>query len=476
MSFDKTLVDAFDLEGRWGLPDWPVEKWLHGKAHFDPQAGTSLKVDGLLGEMPAQIPSKLDEYPAVYGATNDSNRVTLLDVSGGFGGMNLGQAGTIMSGSYHALRVIVGEFVPSTADLKYRSVAVRFHNLEEFFGRHGFDQKVEKGSATISYKLPASVDMKIDDIPVTAEYHAGLHTDEFERWEIWQRARFTAKPESETQLDLLLGGVIASLHYLVEFAVGHRLPILQIEAHSSRTDLAINEKFLRNPIQIFMSQKRPLPLPPRETPMSLLFTLAALGPDASLHVENWHRGFKAFRDALDFYFSFDPEVDTDVGLEHHFLTAANAFESLHRIVGKTQLERSQAEHEDRVTKILDSTPGDFRKWLKGKLRHSNEVSLEQRLRDSYAEMPEGLRPILGGEDFPKVVATTRNALIHHTESLKERALNDPKEIWLATKRLRLIMQVQFLRGLGLDERVLPQIVDRSSDYQILRQEMAWQNP
>jgi hypothetical protein len=460
------------LEGRWGLPDWPVEKWLHGKAHFDPRAGISLTVDGLLGELPNQIPSKLDEYAAVYGATNESKRVTLLDVTGGLGEMKFGQTGANISGKYHALKMAIGEFVPASAELKCRSVAVRFHNLEEFFGRHGFNDKFEKEASSISYRLPQSVDLRLDDIPVSAGYRAGFAGEEFERRQIWQQAWFTAKPVAEVQLDVLLRGIFASLHYLVELAAGHRIPILQIEADSSRTDIHGGGQTLHRPTQIFLSQKRPLPLPSREHPVSMLFTLGALGNDASRYIENWHHGFKAFRDALDFYFSLDPDFDTDVAIEHHFLAAANAFESLHRIIGKTQFERPQTDHDGRIEKILERAPDEFRGWLKRKLRHSNEVSLEQRLREAYLDMPDKLRPVLGDEKFPTIVAATRNAFAHHTERLKGRALKEATEIWLATKRLRLIMQAQFLKRMGFDDSLLPEVLSRSADFQILQREVS----
>ena len=345
MSVDKTLIATFDLEGRWGLPDWPIEKWLQGKAQFNPQGGISLVVDGLFGDLPKQFPSKLDEYPAVYGVTRDSQRVTLLRVVGGMGGMALGQAGANVSGKYHSSRVIVGEYLPAWADQKYRSARFRFHNLEQFFGKHGFDQKITQDTASVSYNTPAPLEFSLAGVPLVAQYYAGIRGDYFQGREVWQQAWFRAIPKSDTHIDDLLAGPLASLHYLLEFSIGHRVPLIEVEAESARTDIDINGKTAHIPVTIFFSQKRPLPLPPIEHPMRMLFTLAGLGDHYNDYLQKWHKGFQSFRDALDFFFSLDPEFDTDVAMEHHFLTNANAFEALHRMTGKTQFERPQPEHD-----------------------------------------------------------------------------------------------------------------------------------
>ncbi len=467
MAIKETLVDTFDLEGRWGLPDWPAEKWLHGKVHFDPTAGISLKAEGLFGEMPKQIPSRPEEHRAVYGATSDSKRVTLLDVTGGLGGLSFGQAGANMSSRYHAMKMVVGEFVPSSTDLKCRSLSIRIHNLEEFFGRHGFEQKFEAGASSVTYHLPQSVSLRLGGVPVAAEFRAGFNGDDFERREIWQQAWFTITPDSEMEFDVLLRQIVPPLHYLVELAVGHRLAFLQIEASSSRTDIEVNGNVLHDSVQIFLSQKKALPLPSREHPLRLLFTLGILGGDAPRYVENFHSAFGDLRDAFDFYFSLDPGSDTDVGLEHHFLSIVNAFESYHRIAGKAQFELPEAEHEARIQQILDSAPLLHRVWLKQKLEYSNEVRLRTRLREIYDEQPDNVKTLLGSKkNFVGAIVDTRNYLTHHSEELKDRIL-DPLGIWLAVKKLRLVLQVCFLRRMELADEIICRMAERSADYQIL---------
>ena len=91
-------------------------------------------------------------------------------------------------------------------------------------------------------------------------------------------------------------------------------------------------------------------------------------------------------------------------------------------------------------------------------------------------MPETLRRLLGGDDFAQTVAKTRNSLTHHTDKLKEGALTG-KQLWIATKRLRLVMEIEFLRQMGIQEdTALSNILARSANYEILQRELMEGNP
>jgi len=219
---------------------------------------------------------------------------------------------------------------------------------------------------------------------------------------------------------------------------------------------------------LFFAQKRPLPVPPREHAARLLFTLSALGSSLAEHLSRWHAGFSSFRDAMDFYFSLDPESDTDVALEHHFLSILNAFESYHRLAGKKQFDFSEANHGERLKQILETAPIAHREWLGQQLEHSNEVRLRGRLKEVYDDQPDNVKALLGKKkDFVGPIVDTRNYLTHHSVKLKAQALTG-LGLWLAIKKVRLVLQVCFLGQMGLAGDVISKVIERSGDYQILR--------
>ncbi|HLW71480.1 MAG TPA: HEPN domain-containing protein [Candidatus Binataceae bacterium] len=311
--------------------------------------------------------------------------------------------------------------------------------------------------------------MQLDDVAVKAELSAQTSGDAFHERQILQHAWLTLTPDKETHFESILTAPLASLHQLMCLALGRRVPCVRLDVQTPRTavmNIAGGRPFLPAS-KIFFSQKRVLPLPDREHPMSFLFTLTGAG-DLRKSVSQWHLGFNAFRSSLDFYFSLDTESDSNVATEHHFLSSINAFESYHRAVGKKQFDLPEADHQLRLVQALERTPPEHREWLKAKLEYSNEVSMRSRLKQLYDEQPDSVARLLGNKSqFVGTIINTRNYLIHHSPALESAALTG-LPLWLATRKLRLAIQICFLRQMGLSDDAISEMIPRSRDYRVLR--------
>jgi len=470
LSFNYTLLDSFSLDGRWGLAGWEQEKWLPGRLAYDPENGIRLEVLGLFEDIkagPIEVPP---EREVIQGVTGGADLVTLFKcVSSGLS-MSFSPKAGAAGARYQAHWMVVGEHLSSLEEARYSSLSVNLHNLEEFIGRTGFQSNSTAEGVSVVYKFPEPLEMQIDKFAAKAEYSAHLDSKMFEQMGIAQRGWLTFTPEAETHFQEFLTGPLASLHYLLTFALGHRAPIIAVEAKTPRTAISFEGKELFPALKLFFRQKHALPLPDREHPLRFLFTLAGLGDGLSGAAINWQKGFNAFRDALDFYFSIDPESDTDVALEHHFLSVMDALESYHRRVGKNQLDLlPESAHEARLKTVLESAPLEHRDWLKNKLQYGNEVSLRSRVKELYDEQPANVKDLLGKKSqFAGAVIDTRNYLIHHSPELKASALSG-SELWLATKKVRLVLQACFLRQMGLLDDAISGAIARSRDYLVLRQ-------
>jgi hypothetical protein len=260
-------------------------------------------------------------------------------------------------------------------------------------------------------------------------------------------------------------------------SIGHRAPTITIEAKTPRTAISIGGNEQLPPSRLFFGQSHALPLPDREHPLRFLFTLSALGDGLENAVIGWQEGFKTFRDALDFYFSIDPESDTDVALEHHFLSVLDALESYHRRVGKKQFNLlPESAHEARLKAVLESAPLEHRDWLKNRLLYSNEVSLRSRVKQLYDEQPANVKNLLGNKnEFAGNIVDTRNYLIHHSPVLKASALAG-LQLWRATKKVRLVLQACFLQQMGLPDDAIAAAIVRSRDYIVLLQHSEKEKP
>jgi hypothetical protein len=212
VSFDYTLLDSFDLDGRWGLPDWKNDQYVPGRLQFDPGNGTRLEVNGLLDEL-KRGPFELPPYKEViHGVVSDGTKVTLLKCVSS--GMSL-TFSTDPRVRYHAAWMIVGEHLTSFQDASYTTVSVNFHNLEEFIGLQGFQHNSGTSGISIQYDFPQPLAMQLDDVAVKAEFSAHISGDAFHERQIVRRAWLTLTPEKETHFENLLTVPLVSLHQLM---------------------------------------------------------------------------------------------------------------------------------------------------------------------------------------------------------------------------------------------------------------------
>ena len=470
MPIDHTLLDSFSLDGEWGLPGSGRSSWIHGRAEYTPDRGTRLALDGLLEKLPKRIPDeKPAHHDAVVGESSNGDPITLLDVSANrLVGLNTSQiSGFVLRRSYNARWMIVGELLSSFAEMNCRTVSVRYYNLEEWIGLSGLDRDLTDSGITIRFVKPTPIVFSLGPFEITADYVVASASDDFRSLDISQRARIAAQVEQEQHLAEFLNGPITSIRYMAQLAVGHRLPILTLNAESSRTVSIVGGKARSRLVQVFFAQSRPLPKPRQMHPTEMVFTLAALADNLPAYVSGWHDGFRKFRAALDSYFSLDPELDADVSLEHHFLSVINAFEIYHRIGSASQFEMPESQHQTRITAIVESVPVEFRDWLHRRLEYSNEVPLRARLAELYEEQPESVLHLLGTKKrFCARMTNTRNYLTHRSEKLRKASMSG-FDLWLGTKQLRIALQVSLFRRLGLTGEFISQAMTRTAEYRTL---------
>jgi HEPN superfamily Apea-like protein len=138
--------------------------------------------------------------------------------------------------------------------------------------------------------------------------------------------------------------------------------------------------------------------------------------------------------------------------EHAFLLLTHAIESYHRRTWPV-LEATATKHRRRVRRIVWAVRSTRdRKLVAKALRFFGvEPSLETRLRQVYASMPDEAQKLLGDKDrFCVKVAQTRNYFTHFDKRLKQKALAGG-ELWRTVYKLKYLIRVLLLRELGLAE-------------------------
>jgi hypothetical protein len=136
-------------------------------------------------------------------------------------------------------------------------------------------------------------------------------------------------------------------------------------------------------------------------------------------------------------------------LHQKFLSLVLCLESYHRRRGHN-LELPPEEGKKRVDDIVNVAPEQHRKWLKNKLRYSNELTLRRRLK----ELVESFSFVEVGNQgqFIEDVVNTRNYHIHYDEELKKLSADPTKMSMLALRLAALTEAILLVEiGLTLDE-------------------------
>ncbi len=467
MPGDHTLLESFDLDGFWGPPSHPEEQWVPGRLHFDPESGVELNLLGHFEQPKNELNNVWPYHESLFGLSKDLGKITLLGCQGTQTALKLHFNRSFFGAvRYEASQMIMGEHLPTRSDARYGSVIANFHNLEGFIGVRGLTVNVTEERHTLGYAHPPVIAFHFGKFAMTADYMLCSSHDLF-KGELRQHGEVTACVDKEAALDEFLSGPLTAFHYLLQLSLGRRVPLTSLEGKSTRLTAEFDgEKFQRR-TQIFFPQPRSVPVPETEHPLNMMFTLAGFGSEVSTYLDRWYYAFEGLRNVFDLYFSLDPEADTDVALEHHFLSAILALEGYHRAAGYNQHALSEEEHRKLLASVCAVTAPEHREWLNSRLQF-NEKNLRFRLRELYDEQPDKVQAVLGSrKEFTNAVVNTRNSLAHPSSQKKGGVLGG-LPLWLAIKQLRLVLQVCFLRQMQLPDPLLATFIDKSREYRILR--------
>ena len=133
-------------------------------------------------------------------------------------------------------------------------------------------------------------------------------------------------------------------------------------------------------------------------------------------------------------------------LTERFMALVQGLEAYHR---RTSDEKrmDEAGFEELVENLIDQCPEGHRKWLKGKLKYSNEVSLRKRLKDIIKPFKDVIGNRTKRNNLIDRIVNTRNYLTHYDRSLESKAAKD-EELWPLCLKMELLFQLHFLQLIG----------------------------
>lgn len=430
--------------GHWWIPG--TEERVPGKVTFD---GTIIRLalPSLLGASSIAGPERFD-IPVIHGETTRGRRFTLLNsfykgwrtnwTSRGFG--------EACDCKLESTILLSGGHVQSLQTQLYCSSEIQLSTLALWLQEHVFQQDHAAKIVRISHPEPTygqlpSIDGTIlvgsgftfrgggvSDMQLQHKPCLLLTTQAGRDFDWWRTTIFQVK-----HLMSLLFGDVARI-------TSWKLTPIETKGRFSDVKVYFRRSESSEPTINTLAQVL-FPFPPMK--------------DAWCNfVDRWLSRTMPMQHARNLYFS---EINSPSPfLETRFLPIVRAVECFSRATsdakyiddGDYRLIADQLE-----CAMPESVPHDLKSALIARLKYGNEHSLRRRTRsliDGLAPETQSLFCASPGK-FVEGVVATRNYLTHYTDELAPNALNSSALFW-ATEKLKSMLQILFLKDVGLSEQ------------------------
>lgn len=443
-------------EGYWWLPDLPDHK-IPGRVEIDDDQHVTLSTLGSLVEMATFEDAQLD---TITGITEDGKYLTLLDCSNdsfrrSFPGID--------KQNYRVRVLAVGIMLEASQNLPLKSLSFRCTDLEAWIGEDNFSIKHNQGLSEIDIKycqptqskvnLPNGYKLKISFTNEGLSYY-------FPQTEvkIKEKAWITIEPPQEEDLDTLLQ-IINHLRNFLSLVVGQPVYLTQMIGTSELAKKRIDDQEYYESIEFCLSG---LDQPTKKHKYinhstKLLLPLNAIEEEVELILRAWFNCQETIKPSLNLYFG--TLYEEIMNLERDFLFLAQAVETYHRRTS-SETDFTEEKHEVRLQKILDSVPSEYKSWLEGKLKYSNELSLRKRIKILIDRFSDVLGNYIQRKHFTNKVVNTRNYLTHYDPELENSAAKGTADFLDLIYKLHTILEVCFLSELQLSDEKIAAVMEK----------------
>jgi hypothetical protein len=438
----------------WWQPSNP-NKVLPGVLVEDEAHGWILQLDGTFEELdlsalartgePVMIPWKLpDGFRVLVGTTSGGQLISLVDCQVLEGSLPF--AGSRGSLKLWPTVLIYGVHFDSAEDFRLTSLSIRYSNLDAWVATSGFS--VTFGTAPFAvearYSKPDSIESSLsENLKLCIEFSAsGPSLPAVTDVSITQRSWLTITSTADLSYQQIVR-YVSGFADLIALGVGEPLRPLEM----SGTCNALNPSGAQVSASIDLIHNRePIVSKSREVrPWDMLFTLPDIRSRFGEFVNAWFSRNESLQSLYSLYFG--TLRSPSLYVEHRFLNMFQALESYNRRTFKPTPEKIQA-HSDRLSRILNAVDAKDRKWLKNRLRHSNEPAAAQRIELIVANLNAGW--LLSDQDIA-LAADLRNYYTHFDSKVEQR-LPPLKTRFLImhnlSVRLRVLCELVLLDALG----------------------------
>lgn len=360
-------------------------------------------------------------------------------------------------------RAFVGVVYDENEIPTFNTFRFSIEGIDEWVGINGFktNYEYENKTALITYIAPEEISLKINNgmkllINFDWTLSDGLNIKEAK---ITQKTYFELDSSQERPLNEFIE-IVQKIVTFLGFAVDKTVCIEMIQATSnSIKHITTSGKTVPVGISFYY---RSLPYVEKKAEIKktqMLFGFWQIQHCAERIFNNWFEAYEEFEPALNLYFS--TQMDAHKFVESKFLSLAQGLETYHR---KTTKERLMDEviFNDLVKELIELCPGEHNKWLEGRLRHGNEVTLSRRLKSIIEPFKDLLGSSAERSKLVKTIVDTRNYLTHYEKSSDSIILQSGGDLLMLCLKMEGIFQLHLLQKLGFIHKEIMSVYENSN--------------
>jgi len=461
------MIDGLDYRGRWWLPQFP-EKKVSGTLGFTLERGGTLDLDGSLGDK-LLTGEDTKEFDIILGISSDNKDITLVNclVMSHTEYRRLKMDQSTERSSLYVSEVLVGVHFKKLSDIKFRRISVRYSYLDEWVGISGFDVTYQDGGMTVRYDRKNPIESWVTNsckLSIGFACEGPIFTPAQTEVSIKQRTYISIEYDQERPL----GEYLDVLHRIQDFltlAITEPVYALELRGTTGGHKIELNKQIsIDKPVEIYYHHSFISSEKEGFLWFDMLFRFPDIADRFDTFLKNWLQNLEQLKSAVDLYFGclYNPKMYVD----NEFLNTVQALESYHRLKIRNE-DLPICDHTRRIEEIIKSAPAEHKSWLEGKLQYSNEPSLRRRLRELLDYYPEIVsQDVDDKKEIVDKAIDTRNYLVHHDPSLKDRSA-DVDTLIALTRELQVLFQACLLTVVGCGKDMIRGLFQKNRRYRKL---------
>ncbi len=459
-------MEKFEEKGIWWLPEKPDEK-VAGTLNFDPRGRSTLDLIGAFRDW-KEI-NELSKNSIILGVTHRGKNVTLYRC---FETATHASMPGFVSSSYLIDTIFVGHHFEKVSDIVFKNISINYSYLEEWARVSGLkinlehtpDSKFKKYE--VIYTFPDEIKIKVKDFTISLVSECTPHMDFVKEINLKETLYLRIEPSECMHIDDLQMDICYHIQNFFSLAIGEAVYPITIKGKTeSCKSILPNGQTAYHDIFVFYSERGMPESFKKLHALEALFALKDIRNIFEMCLRNWITKADILRPVYDLYFG--TLYNSEMYLQHEFLTLTQALESYHRRT-KNNYKLPEDEYKMKLQDILKAVPENYRVWLGNKLVYGNEPTLRERLVEILGQLKDISGILIEDNDkFADNVVNTRNYLTHYDKSLEEKAKFGEK-LYVLVQKIKFLLEICFLVELELPAETVKKLVSRNHRYQFLK--------